>query len=174
MAERDETGGFSVLDGAALVAGAAVAAVHIRRPIDLDESFGIGWVLLWLTFFWIALTAAGPFIYLVRRYLRILKGYPQIGDRLWAMLGLPWLMTALFQPGGRFGENPYREVFSLVLGLGILAVSSLSLWVVWSRWVMVSPRDASETFSKPWTNRIGLVLAVAWPVQCGVGMVVID
>ena len=173
MSERVvAAGGFSVLDGAALVAGAAVAAVHIRGAIDA-EGLGLGWVMLWGTFFWVALTAAGPFLYLVRRYFRRLAGYPQVGDRLWAMLGLPWLLTALFQTGRKPGEPASTELVTAGLGVGLAVVSLIALGVVWSTWVMVSPQQASRTFSPPWTNRLGLVLAVAWPIQCGVGMVVI-
>jgi len=32
--------------------------------------------------------------------------------------------------------------------------------------------EAARTASAPWTNRVGLVLAVGWPIQCGVGLVV--
>jgi hypothetical protein len=173
MAERIvAAGGFSVLDGAALVAGAAVAAVHVRGLIGVD-GLGLGSVMLWGTYIWVALTAGGPFLYLVRRYLRRLQGYPQVGDRLWAMLGLPWILTVLFQSGRTPGESHGTEMVSLGLGFGLPIVSMIALGVVWSSWVMVSPQQASRTFAPPWTNRMGLLLAVAWPVQCGVGMVVI-
>jgi len=58
-----------------------------------------------------------------------------------------------------------------MVGLGVASLTVLS--VVWGTWVTVTPEQASETFSPPWTNRVGLVLSIAWPVQCGVGMVVI-
>jgi hypothetical protein len=174
MSERDEaSGGFSVLDGAALVAGAAVAAVHIKRAIDTDDNLGLGWIMLWGTFFWIALTAAGPFIFLVRRYLRALPNHPQVGDTLWAMLGLPWLLTALFQTSRGNREGPNHELLAFALGVGLVVASLIALAVVWKTWVMVSAREASLAFSAPWTNRVGLVLAIAWPIQCGLGMVVI-
>ena len=25
----------------------------------------------------------------------------------------------------------------------------------------------------PWTNRLGLILSIAWPIQCGVGLLVL-
>ena len=40
-------------------------------------------------------------------------------------------------------------------------------------WVTVSPEVAARTAAPTWTNRVGLVLAIAWPVQCGVGMAVL-
>src|SRR5262245_62922958 len=95
MMDRADGGdGFRVLDGAALVMGAAVASVHIRNVIR-DNLGAFGWVLVWCTFSWVALTASGPFLFLVRRFARRLPRYPQVGDGLWALLGIPWLMTAL-------------------------------------------------------------------------------
>ena len=34
---------------------------------------------------------------------------------------------------------------------------------------MVPPEEAARTAATPWTNRVGLILSVAWPIQCGVG-----
>jgi hypothetical protein len=163
--------GFSVLDGAALVAGAAVAAAHLRGVIK-TELVGPGWVVVWGSFLWIGLTAAGPFIYLFRLYLRQEKGYPKVGDRLWAMLGLPWLLTTVFQgePGAAGGWSHELLTAGLSVGLGVAGLIAVA--VVWGTWVMVTPQRADQTFSGPWTNRVGLLLAIAWPVQCGLGMVV--
>jgi hypothetical protein len=169
-----ETGRFTVLDGAALVAGAAVSAVHVRGVIR-SEIVGGAWVLLLGSFFWIALTAAGPFVDIFRRYLRPFPGHPRVGDTLWTLLGLPWVATTLLQSasGGNDAPRPLGVLFTttLVMGIGLAAVTSLV--VLWGTWVVVSPDKASQTFSGPWTNRVGLILAIAWPIQCGVGMVVI-
>src|ERR687894_3124113 len=78
-------GGFTLLDGAALVTGAAVASVHIREAIADGHLLGPGWALAWMTFAGIALTASGPFVFLLRRLGRRPMGYPRIGDRLWAL-----------------------------------------------------------------------------------------
>ena len=54
-------GGFRVVDGAALVVGAAVASVHLRSPVSL--AVGLGWGLVWLTFAGVAMwdrSAATP------------------------------------------------------------------------------------------------------------------
>src|SRR4051794_7821537 len=97
MSQGSETrGGFTVLDGAALVTGAAVASIHIRGVIR-DQLAAPGWGLIWGSFAWVALTAAGPFLLLVRRFLRHLPDYPKVGDVLWAILGLPWLFTAVLR-----------------------------------------------------------------------------
>src|SRR5262245_33709978 len=70
--------GFLVLDGGALGLGAAVASVDLREIIRDDLSL-FGWALLWCTFGWVALTATGPFLLLVRRCFRPVTGYPRVG-----------------------------------------------------------------------------------------------
>jgi hypothetical protein len=170
-----EAGGFTVLDGAALVAGAAVSAVHVRGAIR-GELIGPGWVVLLGTFFWVALTSAGPFLYLFRRYLRPFPGHPRVGDRLWAVLGLPWLATTLLQTPPNPAVDtlrPSADLLTVTLAGGIGMAAIIAVAVVWGNWVVVSPQKASQTFSGPWTNRVGLILAIAWPIQCGLGMVVI-
>jgi hypothetical protein len=168
-AGQPEGGGVTVLDGAALVAGAAVASVHVRDVVPTGP-VGSGWAVVLLTFLWVALTAAGPFLFLVRSFVRRLPGYPKVGDWLWAMLGLPWLLAAAVRnvPAASGGE-----LVSALLSIGLAGASVVAVGVVWATWVMVSPQKAAETFSAPWTNRVGLCLAVAWPIQCGVGLVVI-
>ncbi len=173
MTERTErsTGiGISVLDGAAIVIGAAVAAVHLRGILGIDDAVGPSWILLSITFAWVTLTAAGPFVYLPRRCARTIPEYPRVGDRLWAMLGLPWLVTAIL----RTSPDAPPDLAQTTLGLGLLIASLIALFTVWTTWVMVSPERAGSTFSGPWTNRVGLFLAIAWPIQCGAGMVVME
>jgi hypothetical protein len=174
LSPRDEPGGgFSVLDGAAIVTGAAVASIHLRGILH-DDLAAPGWALIWGTFAWVALTAAGPFLFLVRRFLRRLPDYPKVGDALWAVLGLPWLLTALIRSAAP-GHEPRRDgLFALVLSVALAVASLIVLVVIWKRWVLVSPEEAARTASAPWTNRVGLILSVAWPIQCGVGLVLID
>lgn len=164
-------GGFSVLDGVALVAGAAVASVHMRGVLD-ERLFAPGWVIVLGSFVWVSATAAGPFLFLLRRFVAALPGYPKVGDRLWAVLGLPWLVTALLQTAPSSTALTPGPVPSTLLIVGLGIASLIALGVVWGTWVMVTPQQATETFSPPWTNRVGLFLAIAWPIQCGVGMVV--
>lgn len=172
MTDRvDQGDGFSVLDGLALVIGAAVAAVHVRGIIR-DDLSGSGWAMIWMTFAWVSVTAAGPFMFLGRRFARRLAGYPNVGDALWALLGLPWLATALLRSTVMSDGRPGDDLASSGLGIGLAIVSMIVLTVIWNTWVLVPPERAARTAATPWTNRVGLVLSVAWPVQCGLGMVV--
>jgi hypothetical protein len=174
MAEGNPSGGgFSVLDGAAIVTGAAVASIHIRGVIRAGDALAApGWLLIWGTFAWVALTAAGPFLFLVRRFHRRLPGYPRVGDALWAVLGIPWLATAIIR-SAMLGDTRRRDdLVSFGLSVGLAVACLIVLTVVWKRWVLVSPEEAARTASAPWTNRIGLILSVAWPIQCGAGLVV--
>jgi hypothetical protein len=166
--------GFTLLDGAALVTGAAVASVHIRQAIADGHLLGPGWALAWLTFAGVALTASGPFVFLLRRLGRRPAGYPRIGDRLWMGLGLPWVLTALIPstpPADATRRGAEFYAFSLILGIGVASLVALA--VVWHTWVMVAPEVLARAEPAPWTDRVGRVLAVAWPLQCGFGLVVI-
>lgn len=172
MMERSEPGGgFGVLDGVALVIGAAVASVHIRSVIREGLSI-FGWFLVWFTFSWVAVTATGPFLLALRRLVRRQPNYPKVGDRLWGVLGLPWVATALLRSSIPVGEAHRDDFSATALSTGIAIAAFVALVVVWMTWVMVPPDQAARTASAPWTNRVGLILSVAWPVQCGLGLVV--
>ena len=173
--DRIDTGsGFSVLDGVALVMGSAIASIHTLRVMRSDLT-GAGWVMLWLTFAWVAVTATGPFLYLGRRFARRLADYPKIGDRLWAMLGVPWLADGRDPVGGGRDRSRGRTPCSrLTLSVGLGIVCLIALGVVWTTWVMVPPEQAARVEAAPWTNRVGLILAIAWPIQCGLGLVVLN
>jgi hypothetical protein len=173
MDQKETGGGISVLDGGALVMGAAVASVHIRGVIR-DRLTQFDWVLVLFTFTWVALTATGPFLFLVRRFARPMPGYPKVGDRLWGLLGLPWLATAILRSSASGPKAQIDGGYALALTIGLAAASLIAVQVLWSTWIMVSPEEAGKTASAPWTNRVGLVLSIAWPLQCGLGMVVID
>lgn len=170
------TSGFTLLDGIALVAGAAIASVHLREAAPEEELAGAGWVLMWLTFGGIALTASGPFLALIRHF----SGRPgipvRLGDRLWVLLGIPWVLAALslILVNPRREEGPLADQlyeFSLTIGLGL--ASLITLVMIWSRWIMVPPEAKMVEERCGWTHKFGLTLAVAWPIQCGLGMVVL-
>ncbi len=165
--------GFSLLDGVALVSGAAVSSVHVRTVVPVAIS-GFGIVAIWGIFTWIALSAAGPFVFVVRRYVRRAPGYPKVGDWLWALIGCPWLVSALIRSADGDSPTERNGLVSITLLAGIAIVSIIALGVVWSTWVTVPPEQAARTASHPWTNRLGLLLAVAWPIQCGLGMVILS
>jgi hypothetical protein len=163
--------GVSVLDGAGMIAGAAVAAVHLRGLLT-GSACAPGAVVGWGCFAWITVSSAGPFVFVLRRYVGNPLGPALIGENLWALLGLPWLLAALCRSMSSGSMNDdYGTGVGLALGLGI--VSLIAIGAVWANWVIVGPERATRTFSPPWTNRLGLFLAIAWPVQWGVGMVVV-
>jgi len=173
MERIDRGDGFSVLDGAALVMGSAIASIHILGVRRWDLS-GTGWFMVGITFTWVAITAAGPFIFLERLYVRRLSDYPKIGDRLWALLGIPWLATAVVQSASASSEPRHNPLFTTTLSVGLAIVCLIALAVLWSTWVMVPPERAAQIEAAPWTNRVGLILSIAWPIQCGLGMVVLS
>jgi hypothetical protein len=166
-------GGFTLLDGVALVIGAAVASVHLRALTG--ARLGGALVLFWMTFAGVALTSAGPFLFLGRRFLRRSPGYPGVGDRLWGVLGLPWMLTAVLSTGtGGPGASAARgDVYATALGCGLAASCVTALATVWKRWVMAPPQDLDRRHHAAWTDRVGLALAVAWPLQCGFGLLII-
>src|SRR3954467_1745502 len=137
--ERIDSGAdINVLDGVSLVMGSAIASVHILRVIR-SEFTGAGWVMVWITFALVAVTATGPFIFLARRFSRKLPGYPKIGDLLWVMLGLPWLVTAILQSASP-GQDPRNNpLVAVTLGVGLAIACIAALVVVWGTWVMVPP-----------------------------------
>lgn len=171
--ERVDSGrDLTVLDGLALVMGSAIASVHILRIMRSGLSAG-GWVMVGLTFLWVALTSSGPFIFLARRYSRRLAGYPRVGDWLWAVMGIPWLLTALIQ-SALPGDPRQNPLFTMTLSISLVIACMTCLAVVWGTWVMVPPEQAARVEAEPWTNRVGLILSIAWPIQCGLGMVVLS
>jgi hypothetical protein len=125
-------------------------------------------------FFWVSLTAAGPFVFLLRKFVRPVIEYPKIGDRLWALLGLPWLTTAILQSAAGLKEPSKSPLFTTTLSIGLALTCMVALGIVWSTWVAASPEQAARIEAEPWTNRVGLILAIAWPIQCGLGMVVLS
>ena len=169
---RDD--GFRVLDGAAMVVGAAVASVHMRAPVALAE--GMGWGMVWITFAGVALTAAGPILLLVARYGRRRQGHPLLGDRLWGLLGAPWIVSAFLRSPGigpvdaRDGIGLYASVLTMTLG----AASLVALAVLWKTWVLTPPGARDADGPVPWTQKMGLALAISWPLQWGFLLVVLD
>lgn len=173
MERSDQGRDINVLDGVALVMGSAIASVQMLRVIRSGLS-PAGWIMVWLTFSCVALTAAGPFIFLARRCSRRLPGYPKVGDWLWTLLGVPWVITAIIEsvvPGEDPHQNPLFDT-TLIISLALSCL--IALVVVWGTWVMVPPEQAARIEGAPWTNRVGLILAIAWPIQCGLGMVVLS
>jgi hypothetical protein len=173
MEQSGKAGGFSVLDLAALVMGSAIASIHVIRISRQDLSAG-GWIMVCLVLAGVTLTAAGPFVFLARRYARKEPAYPRIGDRLWALLGLPWLVSAILKSATAATEPRYEPLFTTTLSVGLAIACMTALAVVWNTWIRVPPEEATRLESGPWTNRVGLIIAIAWPLQCGLGMIVLS
>jgi hypothetical protein len=175
MADRVEAGGgFTVLDGLALVTGAAVASVHVRAAVPRVGG-PISWFWAWCLFSWLTLTAVGPFLFLVRRYFTRPEGYPRLGDRLWALAGLPWLVAAMaqtFESRRKVGSLEQDSTYVAILCLGLALVAMISVPVLAGRFLLQDPNKPRPVEATHWTDRLGLFLAVAWPIQCGVGLVV--
>lgn len=163
--------GVSVLDLTALIMGSAVAAVHLRAPVGESSSARPGF-LFWLAFAGVGLTASGPLVYFVRRLKGKLADYPRWGDRLWLILGLPWLLTAPL--GSLARSDPARASLyqpAVVVGVGIACLAVLL--IVWKNWVKTQVVDPDAAPAR-WTERVGMTLAVAWPLQCGFAMILLS
>ncbi len=118
-------GGITMLDAAALVTGGAVASVHFREFEDEIAALTLlGWALLVPAFAWLALTAAGPFVFLVRRFSRRPDGYPGPDDWIWLAFGLPWLVARWCGPSAAGGlPDESNSVYTASLFLGLAAAT---------------------------------------------------
>jgi hypothetical protein len=170
-ADRNAT--FTLLDGVALVVAAAVASVHMKTPVQ--SASGTAWVLVWVAFAGVGLTAAGPILYLARRYGRGLESYPRLGDRLWAVLGSPWIVTSPLRTSGAGADLRVFRTYGIVLTTTVVAACVIVLAVLWKKWVLTPPTARLPSKgSSSWTERLGMAISVAWPLQCGFLMVVLD
>jgi hypothetical protein len=162
--------GFQLRDGAALVLGAAIASVHLRGTVR--EAAGAGWVLAWIAFAGVALTAAGPFELLVDRMAKRSR-VRYFGETLWCVLGLPWIATTILSPLSASPSERVPDLYSLCLTIGVAVVSLLVMCELWKRWIRPPLADDSDEPSAPWTHRVGLALSVCWPLQSGFVLIVL-
>ncbi len=172
-------GGITMLDAAALVTGGAVASVHFREFEDeIAVLTLLGWVLLVPAFAWLALTAAGPFVFLVRRFSRRPDGYPGPDDWLWLAFGLPWVVAALVRSAAGGPLDDSDSVYTASLFLGLAAATAPALGRLRRS---LPPIEATSAGPPPssllrpptsWTGRIGRAVSVAWPIQFGLGLMV--
>jgi hypothetical protein len=167
--------GFTVLDGAGLVSGAAVSAVHLRhwgeQPLHLA-----GWILPWLAFSGVAITAAGPLILGLRRLSGQDGGRLRLGDVLWLLLGLPWLVSAPWRPAGLLMLEPPTAParrYALSLGVPLAVCGFLAMGLLWSRWVQRPDAQRNSGRRPAWTERVGIALAIASPLQWGFLLIVL-
>lgn len=167
-------GGFTVLDGVAVIIGSAVALVHIRSAVPQFDGAG-DWAWACALFTWLSVTSAGPFLYLVRRFFSKPEGYPRLGDRLWALAGSPWWLAAIVRSGeseGVAATGRLDPAYVGCLSIGLAASAMVTVVVLAARYLLGDPARLKPSPSVSWTDRIGLFLSVAWPIQCGVGLMV--
>ena len=163
-ARREAT--FTLLDGVALVVAAAVASVHMKTPVE--SASGTGWVLVWLALAGVGLTAAGPILYLARRFGRSLPGYPRLGDQLWGLLGAPWVVTAPLRTSRAVGYPRALQTYGITLTATVVTACLIVLAVLWRKYVLTPPTTTAKCPGPTsWTDRLGLLVSVAWPLQCG-------
>jgi hypothetical protein len=169
--------GFTVLDGAGLVGGAAAASVHLRDLVDRPIT-AAGWVLAWLAFSGVALSAAGPIVLAVRRLSGRDRGAPRLGEWLWLLLGTPWLLGAPLRPfppesAATAPLADDRQLYLLVLSLTLAACCLAAMLIVWYAWVQAPARRRDAGPPPRWSEVVGLCLAIAWPLQWGFLLVVL-
>ena len=171
MAVRAESSRWNLIDIGAIVTGASVAAVHVRRalpdPRGLPEWTWGAILLAWLT-----ITAAGPFLYLTRRFRRDpAHPYPLLGDRLWGLWGCPWVLAAVVGSGPHSPTGyPERVDPAYVgsLGIGLFLATTIAVPILAGRYLW-GPHCVVPANQTQW---VGLALTATWPLQCGVGLVV--
>lgn len=154
---------YTVTDAMACTIGAAVALVHLKSALGYPSTMR-GLVAGSSAFLWLAASAAGPFVLLVRRLAGVKAEGPRIGDRLWACIGTPWILGAGL-------ASVEWSIAPFITATGVAMACLAAALDVWRYWVSVSPEEARWAFSGPWTNRLGMVLAIAWPIQIGLMLV---
>ncbi len=168
---------LGLLDIGAIVTGAAIASVHVR--LALPDPHGLpawSWGLVLLL--WLTLAAAGPFLYLTRRLANVplSSGYPRVGDHLWVIWGCPWVVSAVIEavPHSHAAATGRLDIaYVASLGVGLVLATMVAVPILAARWLWGGPiqtrTDANERAN--WTQWVGLGLTITWPLQCGVGLV---
>ena len=174
MGEGDVSREFNMLDACSMVLGAAIAGVHVRQTHP--ESHGLpGWILLAAMFSLVAVTASGPFLYVSKRFLGRPSGkYPLIGDRLWVLWGAPWVISALIESAwtpSQLSAGRPDPVYVGTLGLGLFLTTMVAVPILAARYFWGDPEATRWGTRVPWSQRVGLALSATWPIQCGVGLV---
>jgi hypothetical protein len=171
---REARSGFTMLDSASLVLGAAVGSVHLR-PLASRGAWDSHSGLFWPTFLGVALTASGPFVFLERWLGKRPAASPHLAEALWAVLGLPWVLTSALRASARpFGPRVlglYGPSLVALIGLACL----LTLVLIVNRWIFQNPgHRAADALPQSWTVRAGFGVAVTWPLQYGFALVVMS
>ncbi len=174
MGDGDVSRGFTLLDGCSMVLGAAIAAVHVRVFHPTPHHLA-GWVLVGGLFGLLSLTASGPFLYMSKRFVtRRTLEYPQVGDRLWVLWGSPWVISAVVEAvSSSNATNPGRPdpIYVGSLGLGLFLATMIAVPIFGSLYLWGDPGATRRSAGIAWSQTIGLALTATWPIQCGVGLV---
>jgi hypothetical protein len=148
----------------AAMTGVAIAAFNLRAAITDNRDSG-EMIFFALVGLGIALTAAGPTMWFLGQRPRIAA--ERMGPMLWAILGAPWwiatLDLSLELPG-------HLSLYQLIVGPMIWVINVLALVALILGWSATVVRNTGRPVS--WSQGIGMALAVAWPVQIGLGLVV--
>lgn len=96
----------------------------------------------------------------------------RLGDYLWALLGLPWWLSGL--PLAFLGDvriaPAAEELYALGLLVSLGLANVLVAGLVWSCWIARPEVPEDEERVAPLSHRLGLLLAVCWPIQLGFGL----
>ncbi|ADV60811.1 hypothetical protein Isop_0214 [Isosphaera pallida ATCC 43644] len=156
VATRNDAGAFGVLDGVSLVAGGAIASLHLRDVVPSDPSSASALMALAMIV-GIGVTASGPLI--VGLHAWSAQGWvrPSRGEWVWALAGLPWIGAALARIV--FGVPP-QGATTMLAGTLVVWASALGfgLWIAageddWEERTDVELRSASSIPSTAATIR---------------------
>ncbi|MFO0956265.1 MAG: hypothetical protein U0800_02230 [Isosphaeraceae bacterium] len=154
--------GLTVLDVLALVLGSSVASVH-ARPAFVELANGAGWAAVVPAFLGMAVTSAGPFLRLSRRWAEGKPPGPADGIRYWSALGCPWIAAALVRAAAPWA----RGVVQVILVSGLLLAGTYVVVEIWRTRMRLDDDQAPPrpVESQHWTGPVGTAIAVAWPLQ---------
>ncbi|MDG3003944.1 hypothetical protein [Paludisphaera mucosa] len=163
---------LTVLDVVALVIGAAVALMHLRPVVE--PGFSAAGLFVGLpVFLWLAATASGPCLAVARRFGPRKPLGSRLGEGLWTILGTPWLLSAAAR-SMRGGSEGAGKVDSWILTVGLAMASCWAAASVYHHWIEASPEDAAQVAGGSWSNRVGMILAIAWPIQGGLALIALS
>lgn len=169
VALRPEPEGLTTLDAVALVTGAAMASVHVRA-LFTDQPGPFTLAVLVTLFCWMSLASSGPFVFVIRRFARHLPGYPGLGDVLWLISGLPWVISGVVRTGSSTSYlDPAADRAYAATLIGSVAVA-----IGWSLLIVVRHGAAACVADRTWTEWAGLLAAGLWPLQALTAFVILN
>ncbi|MDX2038602.1 MAG: hypothetical protein SFX72_18285 [Isosphaeraceae bacterium] len=160
--------GWNLLDALGFVAGAAVASVHVKdRAVFADELSPPFLVILFLGFILVAVTAAGPFLFCLRRFGNRRPAFASETELAWVALGLPWTLMAIWRslPSGELLEQA-RDRSDVFLQVGLLLASAHAARIFLRRLLAAESKQADPVdASRSVAERISIGLVDTCPLQ---------